>query len=707
MAEHPFCGTSPVNDARARALHARMQREAKPLAGPQARTIVERDGTFVVPNDAAIAPGYRPFDLEGQSLVFTPAGASAFTTKRTPLQYREPGSLPLRDFAQTADLFVQRDLGFTFPIYGRSVTRIFISAQNGITFEAPVVETALQFATLDAAVHRQAIVSPLLLTSHAPAALKKPRVFVDERPGAVVVTWRSSGGVFSYDIQAELTAAGAIAFSYRSVAMKWGAPLVSPGFDPLTATRTVAFTKNDGLGVTTEVRDPIRAMVDIEKLEVVTFDDAELFAIRLTLGGAIDRTQLRDDETFGFFFVYGESVAGVELTRDAMRVQAFDTINAEEDGAAAFVDGKVIEMYALRRHGVPLPPMETVGAVSYALPYIFFVDDAGDRIRVPAAARTIVSDFSALPEAGAARTGVITEPFLLGQFDPYAVWEKLQTEWGLSDEEYDAVAMYQNFHTDLIFFASAYAIAGNPQVDGISFAELEGYGTGLAKAPTLMHMNHLTYDFSAAEKSASQVLLHEFGHRWLYYLEAEIIGEDPRVLNPVSAHPAAYVHTPSVFAMHGPNEASVMGGGFFTPLGGGSYRVTAANYGYSWVDLYAMGLADASEVASWFFLNDTDLPLQYFPPDGVTVTGNRRDVTIDAVRRELGFRQPSTVYAPRVFRVLFVLVTEEGRPATETDLATMRSWRSVLERDFTKATGKRGVVQTSFARPTKKRAAGK
>jgi hypothetical protein len=691
-----WCGTSPANDAQLRAMHARV----KSQAATTVRTIELHDGTFVVPNDPAIAPGARHFDLDGQSLVFTPAGGSSFTARRVALQYREPASSPLRDFAAVPEHFVARDLPFAFPIHGRSVPRIYVSAFNGITFEEPVAETAMQFDVIEATVHRAAIVSPLLLTSRKPASLAKPRVYVDEREGAVTITWRSAGGVFSYDVQAELASSGTITFSYRGVATPFGAPIITPGFDPATAPRTIVFTQNDGAGVTTEVPQPIRPMTDIRKLEVSTFDDAEVMSIRLTVDAPIDRALLAEDQRFGFLFAIDESVAAVELTRDEVRVQSFSDPQYTLGGAAAYVNGNVIEIFAKRERGTQLVNNFSIAAVSYMPPYAFFVDGAGDRVNVSAPKRNVATDFSTLTEKQL--SGVITEPFLLGAFDPLAVWAALQQQYGLSDDEFDGVAMYQDFYTDLIFYASAYATSGNPQVDGISYEDLPLYGTGVAKRPTLMHMNHLTYDFSATEKSASQVMLHEFGHRWLYYLEVELPPEEDRVLNPVSPHPAAYVHTPSAFAMHGANEASVMGGGFFTPLGGNQWKTTAANYGYSWLDLYAMGLAAPAEVRPWFFLKGTTLPQQYFPPNDVAVSGTRRDVDLDHVRRQLGFREPSTAYADRAFRVLFVLVTNDGASAEE--LATMRRWRSVFERDFAKATGNRGSVKTSFVRGVRSRA---
>ena len=705
-----WCASGPANDARVRAVHEGLsRRSAEHRITTNARSTELRDGgTFLVPNDETLTPGYHPFDLEGRSLAFAPS-SSGFTARRKALEYREPAT-EVANFESIAQFFVARDLAFSFPIFGRTITRIYVSAFNGITFEEPVKETGFQFDTVEAAVHRSAIVSPLLLTTHKPASMKKPRVWIDERDGAVVVTWRVEGGSFPYDVQAELTAAGGITFSYRTVSMRWGAPIVAPGFDPATAQRTVGYTLTDTAGVTTEVPEAIRPMVDLRKVEILSFDDTELFAVRLTLDGPIDRSKLDDGRTIGFLVALQKSigvedvVAGVELTKDEVRLQPFNSISFEATSAGVFLDGNIIEFYGKRAINLATTAMVQVGAATYSTTYAFYVDQAGDFGRIPFAKRSVTADLSAVTETGTPIAGAVSEPFTLGIFDPTAVWEKLQKEWALSDEEFDAVAMYQNFHTDLIFYAGAYAIAGNPQVDGVTYAGLPGYGTISPRRPTLMHMNHLRYDFSSADKTASQVMLHEFAHRWLYYLEVELPLEDDRVLNPVSAHPAAYVHTPSAFPLYGADEASVMGGGFFTPLGSDTYRASAANYGYSWTDLYAMGLADAAEVPPWFFLKGTTLPQQYFPPDGITVTGTRKGVNIEHVRRQLGFRVPDTASSDHHFRVLFVLVTEEGHPATDADLTTMRQWRSIFERDFATATGRRASVRTSFAKMNKRRA---
>jgi hypothetical protein len=338
---------------------------------------------------------------------------------------------------------------------------------------------------------------------------------------------------------------------------------------------------------------------------------------------------------------------------------------------------------------------------SYYPPLSRTTDTTVLSIPFTAAPRPITSDLSSVPQ-NAQLTAPIAEPFVLGAFDPWTVWDLVQTSYGLSNWDYDAVAMYQTFFTDMIFYAGAYATGGNPQVDGIA-QFTPGYGRHGVRAPTLLHMNQLTYGYSVAEDTASKVLLHEFGHRWLYFFNIAEGGEASRVLNPSSGHPAAYVHTPSAFPVYGVDESSVMGGGFFTAQPDGSYRAHAANMGFSWTDLYMMGLAAPEEVPPWFYLAGTGLPGEYWPSEGVVVNGEKRDVSLSQVTAVHGLRNPSAALAQRQFRVLFVLVTENGQEATDAEVAKLNQWRAVMERNFETATGGRGKLVTTFVRPAKKR----
>jgi hypothetical protein len=240
-------------------------------------------------------------------------------------------------------------------------------------------------------------------------------------------------------------------------------------------------------------------------------------------------------------------------------------------------------------------------------------------------------------------------------------------------------------------------------VDGIAnFSPFTGRQA--EASPTLLHLNQLTYNYSVAEETASKVMLHEFGHRWLYFFSISEDGQPRRSLNPVSAHPAAYVHTAAAFPVYGSEESSVMGGGYFSPQPNGSYQARASNMGYSWTDLYLMGLAAPEEVPPWFYLAGTNLALEYWPSDGAIANGTRRDVNIGQVTAVHGKRNPSTSISEKRFRVLFVLVTENGQDATPAEIAKLNEWRALMERNFAKATGGRGSLSTTYVERTRKRA---
>lgn len=701
-AGEPMCGTSPGNDLRVRGIHERTRARIASQSIAETRAATLREGAFYVRNDETITSGYRPFDLAGQSLVFTPAGSAAFTMRREALQYVEPAGEPVRDFRNASGPgwhSVAYDLPFAFPLFGTSVTRIHVTAFNGIHTAPPGEQKGTQFDAIEAAVHRGPVLSPLMITASKPRFLDSPRIWIDALPDAVIVTWRSSGNApFGYDLQTRLARDGTVTFSYRSVvAMRWGAPILSPGFDPAQVSRVTLRTNQDNANdVLGSVPAAIRPMLDMRRVDAQRLADSDLFAIRITLAEAIDRTKLADGQVLGFEATIGGEVAAIEIDRTTTRVVSFTGVRFDNDGASANVDGNVVELYGVQRGDAEV----SVRVTTFYRPLGRVTDSSTLSIPFTPAPRSVATDLSSVPQ-NAPLTVPIAEPFVLGSFDPYRVWDVVQTAWGLSNFDFDGVAIYQSYFTDLIFYAGAYATGGNPQVEGIApFSP--GYGSHATRAPTLLHMNQLSYNYSAAEQTASKVMLHELGHRWLYFIRIAENGEAARSLNPVSAHPAAYVHTASAFPVYGAEESSVMGGAYFTPLPDGSHRAHAANMGYSWTDLYLMGLAAAGEVPPWFYLAGTSLPREYWPQEGAIANGEKREVQIGQITAVHGVRVPSTALSQRQFRVLFVLVTEEAE--TDAEVAKLNRWRTLLERNFATATGGRGRLITTFVRPGKRRA---
>jgi hypothetical protein len=691
-AAEPMCGTSPENDQRIHAIHAR----SRVRADAELPAAQVRDGAFYVRDSEMFTPGARLFDLDGQTLVFTPDGNAAYRMHREPLQYQEPLTAPLHDFKTSADA-IHYDLAFSFPAFGRSVTRLYLTANNSIELDPPPArQSGMQFDALEAATHRQAILSPFMLTPRKPRYVEAPIVFVEERANEVVVTWRSSGNApFGYDVQASLRSDGTVAFSYRSItAMRWGAPVISAGFAPATAQRATVSARDDSANdVTLNVRQPLRDMIDLRNVTISRIAGGELFSVRMTLAAPVQQQSIATGEVLGYQVAYGDFFASVEIDGANVNVRSLSGAGPDVDGSTASIDGNVVEIFGI------MPDAESVSirAATYYRPLNLINDSVSQSVDFPAPARTLAVDLSAIPQDAPLALPIV-EPFVLGSFDPYAVWETLQHQYGLSDDAYDAMLMYQTYFTDMIFFAGAYATGGNAGVDGIA-SPTPTKGAHVPRVPTLMHMNQLMYNYSAAETTASKVMLHEFGHRWLYSFSILENGVAGRVLNPVSSHPAAFVHTASAFPVYGADESSVMGGAYFTRQDNGTYRAHAANQGYSWIDLYCMGLASKQEVTPWFYLAGTTLPKEYWPQEGIVVSGDRRDVVVEQMTSVHGARNPSVDLAQRRFRVLFVLVTDADRDATEAEVAKLNEWRAVMARNFAVATGFRGSLSTAFVRP--------
>ncbi|HEX8172762.1 MAG TPA: hypothetical protein VF824_19650 [Thermoanaerobaculia bacterium] len=695
-ADDPMCASSPANTAAVRALHERTH-----VALKAAAPAVVRDGAFYLPNDESLTVGYHPNDLLGTSLVFTPRGASSYSVARVPLRYVEPSGEAVRDF-QSDNAAVTYDLTQgALPLFGRAIARVQLTAFNAIELDGADEEGAMQFAALDGAVHRGAAISPLIITNRKPRQLAYPRLFVDESADALRVTWRSTAGeTFGYDVQAEVRRDGSIVFSYKALReMAWGAPLITRGFDPATAAHRVLTTVNDPVdGVTKPAQ--FGPMVDVVRAELTRIEERNLVSVRLRLAGAVDGSQLTGDQSLQYDVVVGNTGARLVVTRNGYTIIPFGGDRAITSGAAARIDGDTIELFGTDDLFDTTGP-QTLRVTTYLRPSGSSVDRVVATVTFDAPARGIVSDLSA---ASGELALPIVEPFTLGSLDVYAVWQRIQPQFHLSEANVDALAIYQSFYTDIIFYAGAYSTAGNPQVDGIA---PPGYFSATApREAALLHMNHFTYNYNALTQTASKVILHEFGHRWLYFFRIKQGSSLTFALNPASAHPAGFVSTPSAFPVYGENESSVMGGATFAEQPDGTFKAHASNMGYSWTDLYLMGLAAPEEVPPWFYLANSDpaLPSAYWPDEGAVVRAQRTDVKLDQVIAAEGRRNPSTSLAQHKFQVLFTLVTDPGDTATDAQAAQMRALRDLFARNFFTATGHRASVSTDYVTIIRRRA---
>ena len=127
------------------------------------------------------------------------------------------------------------------------------------------------------------------------------------------------------------------------------------------------------------------------------------------------------------------------------------------------------------------------------------------------------------------------------------------------------------------------------------------------------------------------------------------------------------------------------------------FLTTGTVEGYSMLDRYLMGFAEASEVPPSFLVTGAPAYLLGARPQrGVAFDGGRRDVAIDELIAAEGRRTPDSTVAQRRFRFAFLLVMPAGTNPTAAQLAQVDGYRAQFENFFAKATGNRAFADTSL-----------
>lgn len=156
-------------------------------------------------------------------------------------------------------------------------------------------------------------------------------------------------------------------------------------------------------------------------------------------------------------------------------------------------------------------------------------------------------------------------------------------------------------------------------------------------------------------------IAHEMGHRWSAFVSAKVNGETIP-LGPT--HWARGLHAPVPFPYQRPTEASAMGGGVWQDNFDGTYTQLDDDYyvpatGWSYLELYLMGLAAPSEVPDFFLLRN-------LVPAGKDASGNpmfkadRTKITVQDVIAAEGPRQPEVDRAQKKFNTGMVVIVEHG-----------------------------------------------
>ncbi len=186
---------------------------------------------------------------------------------------------------------------------------------------------------------------------------------------------------------------------------------------------------------------------------------------------------------------------------------------------------------------------------------------------------------------------------------------------------------------------------------------------------------------------------HEMGHRWSAFVSAKV-GGDTIQLGPT--HRARGLQAPVAFPYQRPMEASAMGGGVWQDNLDGTYTQLDDDYyvpatGWSYLDLYLMGLIAPSEVPDFFILRN-------LVPQGRDANGHpifkadRTKVTIQDVIAVAGPRLPDVDHSQKEFNTGMVVVVEHAKTPSKELLERTEGIRLRWMDYWTTTTGHRSTM---------------
>jgi hypothetical protein len=195
---------------------------------------------------------------------------------------------------------------------------------------------------------------------------------------------------------------------------------------------------------------------------------------------------------------------------------------------------------------------------------------------------------------------------------------------------------------------------------------------------------------------AMSQLGHEMGHRWGASASAKINGETIP-LGPV--HWTRGLQAPVAFPYQRPTEASAMGGGVWQDNFDGTFTQLDDDYyvpatGYSYLDLYLMGMMSPIEVPDFFLLKN-------LVPSGKDANGHpifkadRTKVGIQDVIATEGPREPDVDHSQRNFNTGMVLIVEHGREPSQELIERTKGIAKQWAEYWATVTGHRAAMTTN------------
>ncbi len=292
--------------------------------------------------------------------------------------------------------------------------------------------------------------------------------------------------------------------------------------------------------------------------------------------------------------------------------------------------------------------------------------------------------------------------------------------YGTHGDDYDQLLLFSNFF-QAMGDAFAFELSVQNTVTGIGDAlyDFSSFSGSAGRLQSGVNLNRLDCYPSDPNQIVSSgpcgglgtnatvdLIGQEAGHQWLALVDFNNGGVCRDLLRGRDLAHWSFFHD---------TNASDMEGNKWQDNGDGTFTSIEATKRYSALDHYIMGLRSASDVPTFFFINNpSSAHCQILdsstgerscaPQTGVTVSGTRRNVTINQVISCEGARSPSSGFSgvnpTSTWKQAFILLVRAGTTAPQADINKVDAIRSAWVAHFSAATEGRGNVDTTLAGPS-------
>ena len=673
----------------------------------------------LAPDDTAPA---NLFDLNGRTLVFTPDGAGGYSRSVQSVAWEDDIGIPVADGAE-----IQLQ-SFTFDFAGRRWGSFFVSRQGLITFGEPLTyrygDSGNRFATMREIADKfvtTPTVSPLFkpllgnwlgnLWGSGPQTVAS---FTDR----VVVTWTTRDPEWDYDafgkkparFQVVLGTDGSIRFNYADVAFGDGivglfdAPEIERG-------RLLA-------NLTDPTDSELPGHLDLLGAAVYATNAGSAVILEFTLREPIPEPGAGELYSYRLYFDTDEPYWGHHpfdwSDEDAtwmIDVREGGDYTASGKGVLRFLGGKgearislLADTSVLDGDGRRISAMALADATHFRDGHWIQGDhDSLALLEFPAGAPMADFDLST-PDSRFSQDHAEIFHYRSAP-DTQEIACRVIEALG---DKFDLFVFHSEFRVDSQESASPWTMyPDNIGVTGIGqrWSRVGPCGKGRLKGhwalPVWMRSVHLVNAHAPESRRFDMGLLlfaHELTHAWTAYLSYGRNGErEPLFGNYCGCHWRWDLHAPAAFPWHedeaGPR--SLMGGRYWRDNGDGAFTPLDGYWGggHSWLDLYAMGLADASEVPDMFILRNLQ-PVNEGDEYGPH-TGDKEIITIEQIVAAEGPRIPSAAEAQKDFNAGFVYLLDPGQTPDPDLLRLHAEYHDKVIEHWSHVTGGRSRITTA------------